>query len=266
MFRPSHSTAVRLTAAIGLSLSPIVFGYGGVATAAEIKVLSAVVMKSALDDLAPAFERATGHKLTVAYAAAGGIRDRIQGGEAFDLTILPRPAIEQLMRQGKIAEGDTAVLARSAVSVCVRAGAPRPDIATAESFKRFLLAAKSVAYSDPAKGGASGIHFARVLDRLAIAEQMKAKTKLTGPDSAELVARGEAEICVKQAMEILRTVGVDLVGPLPAELQNTTDFVFTAGVGAHAQQTAAAKALVTFLRAPDAARVFKAKGMEPGGV
>ena len=91
-----------------------------------------------------------------------------------------------------------------------------------------MLASKSVAYSDPAKGGASGIHFARVLDRLAIAEQMKAKTKLTGRTRPSSSPSGEAELCVTQAMEIMRTVGVELVGPLPAELQNTTDFVFAA--------------------------------------
>jgi molybdate transport system substrate-binding protein len=128
-----------------------------------------------------------------------------------------------------------------------------------------LLAANSVAYSDPAKGGASGIHFARVLDRLGIADEMKPKSKLTGPDSAEVVARGEAELCVNQAMEIKRTVGVDLVGPLPAELQNKTDFAFTGGVGSKAQQLGAAKDFMSFLLAPQAARVIEAKGMKPGG-
>jgi molybdate transport system substrate-binding protein len=238
---------------------------GTAAHAADIKVLSAVVMKSALDDLVREFERTTGHKVAVAYAPAGGIRDRIQGGEAFELTILPRPVIEQLVAQGKIAPGGATVLARSAVSVCVRAGAPKPDISTVEAVKRSLLATPSVAYSDPAKGGASGIHFARVLERLGIAEEMKPKAKLTGPDSAEYVARGEADICVTQAMEIIRTAGVELVGNLPPELQNTTDFVFAAGLGANAKDPEAAQAFVKYLRSPDAMRLIKSKGMEPGG-
>jgi len=257
--------AIIATAAVGLSFSSIVQSDRAVAETIEIKVLSAVAMKSALDDLATEFQRTTGNKLTLAYAPAGGIRDRIQGGESFDLAILPRPTMDRLAKEGKIATGTTTVLARSAVSVCVRAGAPKPDISSVEAFKRAMLASKSVAYSDPEKGGASGVHFARVLDQLGIAEQMKPKTKLTGPDSAEFVARGEAELCVNQAIEIMRTVGVDLVGPLPADLQNTTDFVFTAGIGADSRLPGPAKALISYLRTPSAARVIKAKGMEPGG-
>jgi molybdate transport system substrate-binding protein len=260
----SH-VAVAGAVTVGVVFSSIVVSERAVAEITEIKVLSAVVMKSALDELARDFERATGHKVTLAYAPVGAIRDRIQDGEAFDLSILPRPIIGRLQAQGKIASEGTAVLARSEVSICVRAGAPKPDISNVDSLKRTLLAANSVAYSDPAKGGASGIHFARVLDQLGIAEQMKPRTKLTGPDSAEVVARGEAELCVNQAMEIKRTVGVDLVGPLPAELQNTTDFAFTGGIGSNAMQPGAAKAFISFLLAPPAARVIEAKGMKPGG-
>jgi molybdate transport system substrate-binding protein len=257
--------AVALAAGAALTLSGIAHRGGAVAQATDIKVLSAVVMKSALDDLAREFERTTGQKIAIAYAPAGSISDRIQGGEAFDVTILPRPVIGRLETQGKILPGSAAVLARSAVSVCARAGSPIPAIGSVEAFKGAMLAAKSIAYSDPAKGGASGIHIARVLDRLAISEQMKAKTKLTGPDSAELVARGEAELCVAQAMDIMRTVGVVLVGPLPADLQNTTDFVFAAGIAAESRRPEPAKSLISYLRKPDAARVLKAKGMEPGG-
>lgn len=261
----SFRAAVAGAAAVGLGLFPLAVTGGSAAQAAEIKVLSAVVMKSALDDLARDFERATGHKVAIAYAPAGAVRGRIQGGESFELTILPRPVLEQLIQQGKVAAGSASVLARSAVSVCVRAGAPKPDISTVEAVKRSLLATPSVAYSDPAKGGASGIHFARVLERLGIAEEMRPKSKLTGPDSAEYVARGEADICVTQAMEIIRTAGVELVGHLPPELQNTTDFVFTAGIGANAREPEAAQAFIKYLRTPDAMRLIKAKGMEPGG-
>jgi molybdate transport system substrate-binding protein len=236
----------------------------GAARAAEIKVLSAVVMQSALDDVVRDYERATGNKVTVAYAPAGGIRERIQGGEAFDVAVLPRPAIEQLVKQGALAATGSAVVGRSAVSVCVRAGAPAPDIGSADALRRTLLSSKSVAYSDPAKGGASGVHFARVIERLGIAEEMKTRAKLTGPDSAEYVARGEAEMCVTQAMEILRTAGVVVAGNLPAELQNTTDFVFAAGIASASREPAAAQGLVRHLRTPESARVIKSKGMEPG--
>ena len=258
MIRSNVAAAIALTAGVVLTVPAI-------AEITEIKVLSAVVMKSALDDLARDFEHATGHKVTLAYAPAGAVRDRILGGEGFDLTILPRPIIDRLQTQGKIAPDSTSVIARSEVAVCVRAGAPKPDISSVDTLKRSLLAANSVAYSDPAKGGASGIHFARVLDRLGIAEQMQPKTKLTGPDSAEFVAKGEAELCVNQVMEIKRTVGVDLVGPLPAELQNTTDFAFAGGIASNAHQPGAAKAFIRFLLAPPAARVIEAKGMKPGG-
>ena len=242
----------------------ILAGQGATAQAAEIKLLSAVAMRAAIDDLAPGFERETGHKVTVTYATAGVLRDRIQGGEVVDLTILPRPAMDPLVKQGKIDPGTVAVFARSAVSVAVRAGAPKPDISTVEALKRAMLAAQSVTYADPAKGGGSGIHFASVLERLGIAEEMKPKTKLVpGDESVQLVARGEAEIAVVNTPVILREPGVELVGPLPAELQNTVDFVFFAGVGATAKEPDAAKALIKYLLAPDAARVIKARGLEP---
>ncbi len=263
MIRSHIAAAITLTAGVGFSILALALS-GPAAAETELKVLSAVAMKSAADDLARAFERTTGNKVALGYAPAGAIRDRILNGEVFDVAILPRPVIDRLQAQGNIAADSARVIARSEVSVCVRSGAPKPDISTVDNLKRSLLAANSVAYSDPAKGGASGIHFARVLDRLGIAEQMKPKAKLTGPDSAEFVARGEAELCVNQAIEIKRTVGVDLVGPLPAELQNKTDFAFLAGISVNTQKPGEAKAFITFLLAPQAAAVIEAKGMKPG--
>ena len=237
----------------------------GLAAAAEIKVLSAVAMRPALDELAPQFERATGHKLTISYAVAGELRKRIEGGEFGDMTILPRPWFEPLLTQGKITAGSQMILARSTVGVSVRAGAPKPDISSVEAVRRSLLAAKSIVYGDPAKGGASGVHFVRVLEKLGIVEEMKPKTILVpGAGAAEVVARGEAEIAVSQTIDLIRVAGADYVGPLPPELQNTTDFVFSAGVLASAKEPDAAKALIKFLSGPDAARVIKSKGMEPG--
>jgi molybdate transport system substrate-binding protein len=199
----------------------------GVVGAAEFKVLSAVAMKSALDDLAPQFERATGHKLTISYAVAGELRKRIEGGEFGDMTILPKPWFEPLLAQGKITEGSQMIVARSTVGVSVRAGTPKPDISSVEAVRRSLLAAKSIVYGDPAKGGASGIHFVRVLEKLGIVEEMRPKTILIpGAGAAEVVARGEAQLAISQTIDLIRVTGADYVGPLPSELQNTTDFVF----------------------------------------
>jgi molybdate transport system substrate-binding protein len=253
---------IRLAAA-GIAAT-ILSSQAGVANAAEVKVLSAVAVKAVLDDLVSGFERATGHKVTIAYATAGVLRDRIKASEAFDMAVLPRPIMDPLITQGAIAPASTTVFARSLVSVGVRAGAPKPDISTVEAFKRTMLAAKSISYADPAKGGGSGIHAASVIERLGIAEEMKPKTKLVpGAESVDLVAKGEAEIAIVNTPVIVSKPGVELVGPLPAELQNTTDFVFFVGVGASAKEPDAAKALIKYLQAPDAARVIKAKGMEP---
>ena len=145
----------------------------------------------------------------------------------------------------------------------VRTGAAKPDISSIEAFKRSLLAVKSLVYPDPDKGGASGIYFVRVLDRLGIADQMKPKTKLLAQGyTAEFVAKGEAEVAIQLANEILAVPGVEFV-PLPPELQ-TTDFVFSAGVAISAKEPEVAKALIRALSAPAAAPVIKSKNMEPG--
>ena len=238
---------------------------GTAASAAEITVLSAVAMKSALDDLAREFERKTGHTVKMAYATAGIVRDRIRDGEIVDVAIAPRSAFDPLLTQGKIAPGSATVVARSLVAVAVPAGAPKPDISTIDALRRSLLAAKSIVYPDPTKGGATGIHAARVIERLGIAAEMQPKTTLVpGSEYAQMLARREAELAIVQPMVVVGVPGVELVGPLPAELQNTTDFVFWAGVGAHAKQAETATAFITYLLAPDAARAIKAKGMEPG--
>ncbi|HEY4982305.1 MAG TPA: molybdate ABC transporter substrate-binding protein [Pseudolabrys sp.] len=233
--------------------------------AAELKVLSAVAMQPALDDLGRDFERKTGHKVTLAYATAGIVRDRIRNGEPADVVIAPRSAFEPLSTQGKIAPGSEVRLAQSLVAVAVPAGAAKPDISSPDALKRGLLAAKSIVYPDPAKGGATGIHAARVIERLGITEQMKSKTTLVpGSEYADILAKRQAELAIVQPMVVMTFPGVDLVGPLPAELQNTTDFVFMSGVSASAAEPALAKTFIEFLRSPDAARVIKAKGMEPG--
>jgi molybdate transport system substrate-binding protein len=231
------------------------------AAAAEIKVLTAGAFKQVVLALAPEFEKTSGHKITLDNDTVGALVKRIAGGEAFDVAILSPAALGNLAKAGKAAPG-AVPLAKVGVGVVVKEGAPRPDIATVAAFKQALIAAKSVAYIDPAAGGSSGIYVAGLLDRLGIADAVKPKAKLIkGGAVAEHIANGEAEIGIHQISEILPVKGATLVGPLPAEIQNYT--VYAAGVGAAARDRAAAEALVKFLAGPAAAPVLKAKGMEP---
>jgi molybdate transport system substrate-binding protein len=235
------------------------------AEAAEIKVLSAFGMQSVLEDLGPELERATGHKLALTFATGGATVKRVHGGEVFDVVITLRQGIDTLVKDGKAPAGNITALASAGISVAIRKGAPKPDISSPDALKRILLAAKSISYVDPASGGASGIHFAKVLDRLGIANEMKSKTVFPDPKTpAEvgvLVASGEAEIGVHIIQELIPVAGIDIVGPLPGDLQNT--IVFAAAVMSSAKDPEAAKALVKSLRTPEAAAVIKAKGMEP---
>jgi molybdate transport system substrate-binding protein len=233
------------------------------AGAAEVKVLTSVALTAALNELAPAFEKATGDKLTIAYGLAAEMRKRVLDGESADVILITRPMMEDLQKQNKLAANSLVNVAGTPIAVAARAGAAKPDIGTIDAFKRTLLSAKSIVYADPAKGGVSGIVFARALERLGIADEMKAKTILVpGAQAAEVVAKGEAELGVAQGSEIVPVAGAQLVGPLPGELASTT--VFAAGVGAESKSPAAAKALIEFLTGPQAAATFKAKGFEPG--
>ena len=235
------------------------------AEAAELKVLSAFGMQSVMEDLGPKFERATGHKLAISFATGGATVKRAQDGESADVVIALRQGIDSLVKNSKAAADNVTVVAHSGIVVAVRKGAPNPDISSPDALKRTLLAAKSIAYVDPASGGASGIHFAKVLDRLGIANEMQSKTVFPNPKTpAEvgvLVANGEAEIGVHLIQELMSVAGIDLVGPLPGDLQAIT--VFSAAIMTGAKDAAAAKALVDFLRTPESAKVIKAKGMEP---
>ena len=173
--------------------------------------------------------------------------------------------MDAILNEGKAIRGSEVILARGTVGISVRAGASKPDISSVEAFKRSLLAAKSIAYADPAQGGASGVHFARVLEQLGITEEMKPKTKrLPGAGAGQVVARGEAELGVSGTMDLLSVAGADFVGPLPAELQNKSDFVYLAAILKGTKEAEAANALIQHLLAPAAARMIKAKGMEPG--
>ena len=179
-----------------------------------------------------------------------------------DVVILGAQAVDDLQKQGKLIPGSMTSVAGTPVSVVIRAGVPKPDISSVEAFKHTLLSAKSIVYADPAKGGLSGVYFARVLDRLGLTEQLRAKTILVpGAQAAEVVAKGDAELGVAQGSEIVPVSGAQLVGPLPGEIVSVT--IFAAGVGADSKSQDAAKAFIGYLKGPAAAPTLKAEGFEP---
>ena len=230
-------------------------------SAAEIKVLTAGAMKAVVLELIPSFEAATGHKIVLDNDTAGGLQRRISGGEAVDVAIITPAVVDALIQSKHIAAGTRRDLAKVGIGVAVKAGAPKPDISTVEAFKAALVSAKSVAYIDPKAGGSSGIYFDKLLERLGIADVVRAKAKLkAGGYVAELAASGEAEIAVHQISEILPVTGAVLVGPLPRDIQNMT--VYAAGIGTGARDRAAAEALLAHLSSDAARRVLIAKGME----
>jgi molybdate transport system substrate-binding protein len=256
------ATAFGLAACVGIAIAPHL-STGAVAKAAEIKVMSAYVLQPILEDLGPKFEQASGHKLTITYATSGGAVTRVQNGDSADVVIIPRQGIDSIVTRGKAMAADVTAFAHAGIGVAVRKGAPKPDISSSEAFKRALLAAKSIAYSDPALGGVSSIHFAKVLERLGIADEMKAKTLIAKPgdETAVWVANGRAEIGVHYFQVLVSVPGIEIVGPLPDELQDVA--VFSAAIMAGTHEADAVRTLVNFLHTPEVAAVIKAKGMEP---
>jgi len=238
----------------------ILLAQGIAAQAAEVKVLSAVAMRAVMNELSPQFERATGHKLVFQFDVIGVLKRQIDAGEAFDVALLTTPVMGDLVKEGKIVDGTRADIARSGISVLVRPGAPKPDISSTEAFKRALLNATAISY---VKDTPTASHLARLMERLGIAEQMTPKTKLKegAGGAAQALAAGEAEFGFMPAAAFEPVPGVELLGPLPSELQNYIGY--TAGVGATAKEGEVGKALITFLKTPAAVLVLKAKGWEP---
>ena len=232
------------------------------AGAAEIKVICSNALKTTLEQLAPAFEKATEHKLATTFGATIPLKADIEKGAAFDVTILATDAVDNLIGTGRLAAATRTELANSSAGVAVRKGAPKPDISTVEAFKKALLDAKSVAYVEQ---GATGVYLKTLLPRLGIADAVQPKLKLLPPENpaAKAIANGEAEIGMTQISEILPYAGAELVGPLPAGIQLTMSF--GGAVAANAAQPDAARALLKFLKGPEAATVFKAKGLDPAG-
>jgi molybdate transport system substrate-binding protein len=247
----------RIVTACALLLSGLGVGMAG---AAEITVLSTQATEQAYRELVPQFEKATGHTVKTSFTGTLDAKKRIAAGEPFDLLIMASPDIDAFMILGTLVRGSRVDLARSGVGVGVKAGAPKPDIATTEAFKQTLLAAKSIGYST----GPSGVYVMDLLERLGITDQVKPKLKQTptGVFVGTIVANGEVEIGIQQISEMSTYPGVDYVGALPADIQKVT--IFSSGIAAKSQQPDAARALVKFITAPEAAEAFKKRGMEPG--
>jgi molybdate transport system substrate-binding protein len=254
---------MRMPGAIALAALFWIPALPGAATAeaAELKVLASNALKSTLEEAGPQFEKATENKLTIAFGAAAELKIEIEKGAPLDVAILTAAAVDDLVKEGKLAAAGRADIARSAVGVAARKGAPKPDIGTAEGFKRAMLEAKSIGY---VAAGATAPYIKSLFERLGIAEQVKAKLKpLPSSDpAANAVANGEAELGITQISEILPYAGAELLGPLPSELQLYT--VYPAAIATNSSEQGAASALIKFLASPAAITVLKAKGLNPG--
>ena len=248
---------VRRAAFVALAVLGLWAGLiGAPVEAAEIKVLSTVGMQPATVELFKSFEAATGHKILVTYGLAAVLRTSVLEGASADVLVLTSATIDDLVKGGRVVAATKTDVARSGVGVGIKAGAPKPDIGTPEALKRTLVAAKSIGYS---REGASGVAFARAVERLGLAEQVAAKYKDTGTKAGEMVAAGEIELAAAQIPELMAVPGVEVVGPLPAELQTTT--IFSVGLATEARDAGASRALIEFLAGPQAAPVYKAKGL-----
>jgi len=217
-------------------------------------------MKPSVEELVPQIEHSIGHKLTTQFNSSKVLKDKIQSGEPFDAAILTSDVIDDLIKQGKIAAGTRADIARTGMGVGVRAGAPKPDVSTPEALKRALLSAKSISFNP---SGASAPHIHEIFEHLGIAENVKSKLMLDAdPGRPQMnVADGKAELVITLIPEIKFFKGVELAGPVPVDLQSYISFA--AGVATNSHNADAAKALIKFITSPAAAPILKAKALEP---
>ena len=226
--------------------------------AAEITVLASTAVRTSVEDLAPQFEKATGNKVVVTFGPTTVLKEKIDQGTAFDVTILTTPVADSLAAAGKLDAARTAI-AHSGIGIAIHKGAAKPDVSTTDAFRQALLNAHSIGYT---VGGATGPYLLTLFDKLGIADQLKPKLKLLKGGVGEAVTTGEIEMGMTQISEILPHPGAELAGPLPADLQSYTSF--SAAASAASKNADAAKAFIKFLTGPEALPVIKAKGMEPG--
>jgi molybdate transport system substrate-binding protein len=250
-----RSSIVRTTLASALCLAV----GASLASAAELTVLCSNGLKAVMEELAPRFERDTGHTLIVKYGLAAVLKARIDAGEPFDLAVLAPVLLADLVSKQIVAADAQGPIGRSGLGLFTRAGRPKPDIATTAAFTRALVEAPSITY---AKEGASGVYFAGLVQKLGLADRISPKARLaaTGEEVGETVARGDVALGVLPLSEILPVRGVELVGMFPPDVQSY--IVMAGGVSTRARDGRAARALLDFLRSPDVLPVIKAKGMD----
>jgi molybdate transport system substrate-binding protein len=234
----------------------------GSAQAAEIDAMITTAMKAAIEEIAPPFERASGHMLHVVYGPSGGLARRFNGGEPADLIVVDSKVLDELIKQGKVAPGRTDV-ARTGIGIAVRKGAPKPDVSSADALRRALLAAKSIGHTAPAGGGVTAAHIMSMFEKLGIAAEVTPKVKLAagGPNGrvSVLVSNGEAEIGLQLVSELMSNPDVEVIGLLPPELQLIS--IISAGITTAAKQPEPANAFIRHLAASAAMTTYKTKGL-----
>ena len=248
-----------------LSLTVVValLGSSRSARADEVTLVAPGGVKAAVEQLIPAFEKKTGHKVKATFGSGLGTKRQVAGGEPFDVPIV-QPPYPEVLSSGHVVASSETPLASVAVGVAVRTGQRKPDISTPDAVRRMLLAARSVSYPDPAGGAAAGVSFTETLRTLNISEQMQPKIKLArgGAAAMEALAKGEVEIGLTFISEIITEPGVESAGALPREISTPTALV--GFISAHAKAPAAARALLAYLSSPEAAVVYRERGMQPG--
>ena len=228
-----------------------------------MKVFSSIAVQPAVEVLLPDFIKRSDVKPEFVWNTAPALIKRLQAGETADLLILNRAGMDAMQREDRILAGSEVTLASSPAALAVKAGAPHPDISSGEALKRALLAARAISYTDPEAGGASGIHFAKVIERMGIAAEVNAKNTFPPPGglSGKFLPTDEVEIAIQQVPELKQVADIEIVGLLPTPYDLVT--VFVAGTGKTSAKATEAKALVDFLRTPAAAAVFRDKGLDP---
>ena len=233
------------------------------ANAAEITLIAPGGIRAAFEELLPGFERATGHKVKATFGSGGGTKERIVKGEPFDVPVA-QPPLDPVIASGHVVPASETPLASVAIGLAIRAGAPKPDISTADAVKRLFLGAKGISYPNAASGAAAGVSMNETLQKLGIAEQMKPKIKLGqgGRGAMELLAKGEVDYGLTFISEIITEPGVEVVGPLPRDISTPTSLV--GFLSAHTSERETAQALLRYLSSGEAGAVYRARGMQPG--
>src|SRR5215467_15256133 len=233
------------------------------AGAAEVTLIAPGGIRAAVQQMIPAFERATGHKVNATFGSGGGTKERVMKGEPFDVPIVQLP-LEPVIASGHVVAASETPLANVAVGVAVRTGAPKPDISTADAVKRLLLGSNAISYPNAASGAAAGVSFNETLQKLGIGDAMEPKIKIAqgGRGAMELLAKGEVDIGLTFISEIITEPGVEVVGPLPRDISTPT--VLVGYVSTYAKDPAAARALLRYLSSEEVAAIYRQNGMAPG--